>query len=332
MQTLIITVLGILRESVRVSLSLFKIMVPIIIGVKVLQEFDLIRYVALPLEPVMEMVGLPASMGLVWATAMINNLYGAMAVFVNLPPSQDLSTAQVTVLTTMMLVAHNLPIEIKIAQKSGTRFAFQLLTRVGGAVLLGWLLHLTYAGTGLLQNPSTILWTPDPQASGLLSWGWEQVQNLAMVFGIIVGLISFMRLITALRINALLISLMSPVLRMLGIGKEAGTITIIGMTMGLAYGGGLIIHEANSGKVGSKDVFFSLTLMGLSHSVIEDTLLMIAIGGHVSGLLGGRILFSLLFVGLLVHLVGKLDRSTVNRFFYPAPAAQDREKILQEPS
>ena len=35
-------------------------------------------------------------------------------------PGLDVTVAQATIMTTMMLVAHALPIEVKIAQKAGT--------------------------------------------------------------------------------------------------------------------------------------------------------------------------------------------------------------------
>ena len=309
---------GILRRSGRISLELYKIMIPIIIAVKIMQELGLIAWLALPLAPVMHVVGLPPEMGLVWATAMINNIYGSMIVFVSLAGQHDLSVAQVTVLCTMILVAHGLPVELQIARKSGPRIGFQALLRIGGALLLGWLLSRIYAWGGWLQDANVILWQPQPESEGLLAWGLGQVRNLAMIFVIIVALSSVMRVFTAIGLTGLCVRLLAPVLRVLGIGPEAGTLTIVGMVMGLAYGGGMIMHEAHSGKVEAKDIFYSLSLMGLSHSVFEDTLLMVVLGGHVSGLLWARVIFTLIVVALLVRMVTWLgDEFFYRRLFKP---------------
>ena len=35
-----------------------------------------------------------------------------------------------------------------------------------------------------------------------------------------------------------------------------------------------------------------MALMGLCHSLVEDTILMMLLGGHLSGILGGRVVFS----------------------------------------
>jgi spore maturation protein SpmB len=309
---------GILWRSGRISLELYKIMIPIIIVVKILQELGLIVWLAKPLAPVMQLVGLPGEMGLVWATALVNNIYGSMIVFVSLAGQHELSVAQVTVLGVMILVAHGLPVELQIVRKSGPRIGFQALLRIGGALTLGWLLSRIYAWGGWLQEASVILWQPRPESEGLLSWGLGQVQNLAMIFVIIVALSAVMRVFTAIGLTGLCVRLLAPVLRVLGIGSEAGTLTIVGMVMGLAYGGGMIMHEAHSGKVGSKDIFSSLSLMGLSHSVFEDTLLMVVIGGHVSGLLWARIIFTLVVIALLVRVVAWLgDDFFYRRLFKP---------------
>ena len=88
------------------------------------------------------------------------------------------------------------------------------------------------------------------------------------------------------------------------------------MTMGIAYGGGLIIHEARSGRLEKKDIFFALALMGLSHALIEDTLLMMALGGHISGLFLGRLIFSVIFIFFLVKLVSRLSQTAFEQHLF----------------
>ena len=308
----------ILRRSVGITLALYKIMIPIIIGVKILQELELISWLAMPLAPVMHLVGLPGEMGLVWATAMINNVYSGMIVFVSLAGHHDLSVAQVTVLCTMILLAHSLPIELQVVGKSGPRMGFQALLRIGGALVLGWLLSKVYAMGGWLQEPSVLMWHPDPESGSLAVWAagagqepghglrHDHVSQRAHARAVGPG------------ITDLCVRLLSPVLRLLGIGPEAGTLTIVGMVMGLSYGGGLIMHEAHSGRVPPKDIFSSLSLMSLSHSVFEDTFLMAVLGGHSSGLLLARVAFTMIVVAALVRLVAWLgDGFFYRRLFRP---------------
>jgi hypothetical protein len=85
--------------------------------------------------------------------------------------------------------------------------------------------------------------------------------------------------------------------------RRAAPITVVGMIMGIGYGGALIIRETNTGKLGREEVFNSMALMGLCHGLVEDTLIMAAIGGKFGGILWGRIVFSLIVIYLLVRLL-----------------------------
>lgn len=302
-------------DATRVSLDLYKVMVPIIVAVKILQELDLIGLFALPLSPLMGLVGLPDSMGLVWATGLLNNIYSALLVFAALGPAAGVTVAQCTVLCTMLLIAHNLPVECKVAQKCGPSLWGQVLARIIGALACGWLLHQAYSLTGTLGEANRILWTPAAAPQGILPWALGEARNLAAVFCIILGLMLAMRILTALRITALLDALLRPVLRAMGIGPEASMVTVVGLALGLTYGSGLIIHESRAGRIGRRDVFYAVTLLGLSHALIEDTMLMVLMGAHASGIFWGRLAFSLAALFLLVRFTRNLPQDRFERMF-----------------
>lgn len=56
--------------------------------------------------------------------------------------------------------------------------------------------------------------------------------------------------------------------------------------------------------------------MCLCHSLIEDTLFIMAFGGHYSGLLIGRFLFALVVMMGLGQIVHRLPTSTFRRFLF----------------
>lgn len=310
------------RDALRTSAELFKIIVPISIATRFLQQWGVVDQVGLLLGPVMELVGLPGPIGLVWATAMITNLYGGMVVFASLAPDLHLSVAQVTVLTSMMLVAHGLPVELRIAQKAGTRFRAMAVIRIGGALLLGWLLHLTYQATGSLQQANQALWNPPAVDPAWTAWAVAELRNMLAIFLIILSLMVLLRVLKKIGISDLMTKLLEPVLALLGMGRAAAPLTIIGMTLGLSYGGGLIIREAQTGVLSKKDIFASIALMGLCHGLIEDTLLMMLLGGHISGVFWGRLIFSLLAIYLLSKLIGLLPNAVFERYLVrPTPPA-----------
>ncbi len=308
------TIRELFLDALRASGELFKIIIPISIATRFLQQWGVVDQIGVLLEPVMELVGLPGQLGLVWATAMVTSIYGGMVVFASVAPGLDLTVAQVTVLGAMILVAHGLPVELRIAQKAGTRFRAMAVIRIGGALLLGWILHLGYQFSGTLQQTNHALWKPDAIEPTWSAWVIAEVRTMVMIFFIILGLMIFLRVLKKLGISDLMTRLLEPILALLGMGREAAPITIIGMTLGLSYGGGLIIQEAQSGRLSKQDVFSSVALMGLCHSIFEDTVLLMVLGAHVSGIFWGRLLFSLLAVFLLARLIKVLPQSVFDRY------------------
>ncbi len=294
-------------------------MIPIIIIVKIIEELGGIEFIGIVLAPIMEIVGLPASMGLVWATTLISNIYGGMIIYVTMAIEQPLTVAQVTVLGAMMLYAHALPIELRIAQKAGVRVLYLFLLRVVGALLLGFLLHQLYSLGGYLDTPSTALFKPEVSTdSSLMGWAILQVETLFKVFLVIIVLVIFLRLLKLSGIEKLMSWLLKPVLKVLGLSERTTSITIVGITLGIVYGGSLLINEAKSGRVTKMDVFGSLTLLALCHSIIEDTLLIMLLGADITGALYFRVLFALLLTAILVRLTNILSEKTINRFLiYP---------------
>lgn len=313
-----ISLLHVVRElivsALQTSLMLFKIIVPISILTRLLQQLGIVDYFGIILGPVMELVGLPGQIGLVWATAMITNIYGGMVVFASLAPGLDLTVAQVSVLGTMILVAHSLPVEGLIAQKAGTRLRATLLIRVMGALLIGWILHLVYQLTGALQQTNQALWNPLLFEQTWSAWLLAELRNMFYIFLIILTLMAVLKIMKKLGVSDLMTRLLAPVLNILGISREAAPVAIIGMTLGLGYGGGLIIQEARTGNLSRRDLFASVTLMGLCHSIFEDTLLMMVLGAHLSGIFWARLIFSLLVIYLLVKLIRKLPDKILVRY------------------
>jgi len=315
---------GIFKSSTHLSLTLFKLMIPIIIVIKILEQFGFIEVLSDGLSPVMELLGLPGAMGLVWATTLVTNLYGGLVVYASLAADFPLTVAQVTVLSTLMLIAHALPIEAGVARKAGVNFGMTLLLRTGMAILAGALLNQLYQSTGTLQQPAQLLWSAQPSNAGIGNWLYEQVINLLLIYAIVFVLVLLLDLLQRGGIIQAINRMLRPVLHVLGIGREAETITLVGLTLGLSYGGALLIHEAQAGHIKPRDVLFSISLLGLSHSLIEDTLLMMLIGADLSGILLGRVVFTLVIILLMVKLVQRCSEPLMSRYLVRSVATGGR--------
>ncbi|MFT2110625.1 hypothetical protein [Marinomonas sp. 2405UD68-3] len=306
---------GLWKEIFGVTWTLYKIMIPIIIMIKIVEELGGIVLLSQWLSPVMALVGLPSEMGLVWAATIVTNLYAGLVVFMSI--DAELTVAQVSVLGTLLLLAHSLPLETAVAKKAGVGIVITLMVRLGGSLLMAWALHQIYQEGDLLNYPAEAIWqhvpTHDPS---YITWAVDQLKSLAMIFVVIAVLITFLRLLKWLGIEKLMAIVLKPILSILGISRDATNLTIIGITLGLSFGGGLLINEAKRGHISPRDIFVSMMLLSLLHSLIEDTLLILLIGANFTTIFWGRIVFSLLVVSLLVLVIKRIDECVCLKYFY----------------
>jgi hypothetical protein len=299
--------------------ALVKIMVPILLIVRAIELLGWIELLGELIQPLMGMVGLPGETGLVWMANMFGNIYAGMAVFYQLGLAGQLTIAQVSVLGTLMLLAHSLPIEVMIARATGVSVWFTLLLRIGGALVLGSILNVVYSSFSLLQEPAPLLWQPTITSSNWSDWLNTQGQTLVAAFLIIAGLTLLIRVLRFIGVEKIIHALLSPVLRILGISVKATNIMIVGLTLGISFGGGLLIKEARSGKVDAKDIFLTMAFLGLCHSLIEDTLLILLLGADLTTALGVRLVFSLIIIVVLARIANRISIQK-QRWFYKLPS------------
>ena len=291
-------------------------MIPISILVKILQETGLIVYIGKGLAPLMSVMGLPGEMGLVWASTMIGNMYAGIIVYFSM--GIDLTVAQISVLATIILIAHTLPIELAITHKAGVKAGAAFLFRFLLGFVAGVILFQIYNIFNLYQNIPTGIEkiVSISEKASLGTWALGELKNYAIIFCYITGLIIIMDILKRIGVIEIINRLFSPVLKFLGIGKEVIPITVIGMTLGLAYGGGLIINEVKQTQLQPRNVLYALMLMSLFHSIIEDSLLMIAIGASISGVFVFRFVFTLIIMYLFVKITKSWSEAKMAKWFY----------------
>jgi len=295
--------------------TLIKILIPVSIIVKILDYFGVINLIGEYLSSTMGLVGLPGEFGFVWATTMITNIYGGLLVFIQLSLTNTYSVAQVTILGCMMLIAHTLPVEARIAQKAGVRLWFTLSLRIFGAFVFGFILNIIFTVFNLFNENSIIIWKPENVDPTLMNLLLNELRYYFIIFLIILGLVTLMKILKETGAIERLNKILKPALEFIGMSKNAAPITIIGMTLGIAYGGGLIIQEAKSKLVSKKDAFLSLSLMGLTHSIIEDTILILSIGASIFGILLGKALFTIVVIVILIKCINRLSLKTFEKYF-----------------
>ncbi len=299
-----------LQEIIDVTIPLYKILIPFIFIIKFLEEVGIVQIITKTFEPLVGLIGLPSELGIIWVTAIVVNIYAALILFVNLLPYLDVTVAQVTVLTVAILICHNLLIESAISKSAGVSFLFTSIYRFISAFIICFILNLIYSKLNYLNEPFTSSFTVELPEPGLWFWLKDQTLYLFYIFIIIVVLITILEILKLIGVESFLKKILVPPLRFFGISESAMNIIIVGMTIGLQFGGGILIKEVNSGRIDKQSVFLSVLLINLVHAVIEDSLLMLAVGGHYSGVFFARIIF-----GLLISLLMLKIYKNFNLFF-----------------
>lgn len=295
---------SLIMRSWRIFVALAKIMIPIMIIVRVLDQYGFSEAIGEFIGPALAIVGLPAEAGIVWAAALVSSLYGGVAAMITLAPTMDLNVGQMSVLASMMLFAHGLPIEQAIVHKAGANFLITCFLRILAAILYGIIAFMVISHFEILQEPMSIGWLPDGLNSTSWSeWTYATVKSLALIFLIVVALMMLMDGVEKTGIDKVISIILAPIHKVMGIRRELAPITTVGLLMGLTFGGGLLIERSKNGSITKRELFLTLSFLSLFHAVIEDTLLMIALGADIWVILVARGVFSVIFIAILARIL-----------------------------
>lgn len=312
------------RQAVGLYWLLVKIVLPVMVLTRLAVEAGLIEILAPLLAPLMTLMGLPPELGFAWVTCLLVGIWAGAAAAFAVVPIESLTAAQVTIFASLMLFTHALPIEQRICQKAGPGIWATSMLRLVGAVVYGMILYHIHRATGWLSEPAQALWVPAGTDPSWAAFARDAAETLGWMFVILLGLVILLRIMEVSGITRRLNVLLSPLLRLTGISRDATPLTMVGLLLGLSYGGGLIIQQARQGHLKPRDVFLSVSLMGLSHSLIEDTLVVVSMGADLMAVLVGRVVFSLLVVAVLARALAFVSDARFFRYLFSRPVAAEQ--------
>lgn len=266
------------REGVRKALPtvawLLSLMVPISLAVTILSWTGALSWAAQGLVPVFQLVGLPAETAVAFLTAVFLNIYSGIAAMSSVP----LTDRQVTILAMVMLISHNFPIEGAVQKKTGSSLAGMLALRLVASLLAAYVLNL------ILPAGDVAARTRGVNVGGLAFWpmlaAWavSTAWLVGKVALIVVGLMILQGMLKEFGIIAILSRPLQPILWLLGLPRKTAFLWIVANTIGLAYGSAVIIEETAQGQIEPRDVELLNRSIAICHSLLEDTLLFVAIG------------------------------------------------------
>jgi len=272
---------------------LLKIILPVSLLVRLLDFYGLLTLMAGLLDPVFVYLGLPGSTAIVFITSIFLPLYAPLAIIT----SMSIGLRELTILALMCQISHNLPVESAIQAKTGTPFWTVTALRITMSIVVGLVLNLILPqdmGTPAFIRTEVMAVT---SLSGvLLLWLKSSLQVMLLISVIVFSLNLLYRLLDVYRLIPKLSRGVEPLLRFFGLPASTAFLWLIGYIVGLAYGGALMMDQMRDGKVNRTDANLLNYHLAMSHSVLEDNLLFVALGVSLWWILGVRFVIAWIVV------------------------------------
>lgn len=289
------------------------VMAPVMLLVYLADRLGVVAWVGRVLAPAMALLDLPPDAGIIWATTALSGMYAGIGALATLSGGLHLTVAQMSALAAMMLFAHNLPTEQAIVRRAGASALITGGLRVAAALSYGagvaWVCKLG----GWLQQPVSFAWLSARSAAeagtpDFLPWLLATGRALLMIWAIICVLVVVLDAFERSGITHWLTRLLSPVLRASGVDERAAPMTTAGMLVGLTYGGALVIDATSRERYSRRTLLLALCWLALFHSLLEDTLLVVALGADLWIILVLRGAVTLAIMAALAALTGPRTR------------------------
>ncbi len=264
------------RRGLQGYVWMLKILVPVSLATAVLDHSGLVGKMNVLIEPAMGLLSLPPEAALPVVIGVLAGVYACIAAMAVLPLSLD----QMTLVTVFVLIAHNLPQEGLIQAKSGINFFKTTLVRLAVAILtcvvVAWVMGA--------ENGRTLAAAPGglPAAStwGGFVWGWmtDTLRLCLKILPVIIGVMILIELMKAFNLIDGCVRLLGPILKLMGLERRTGVLWLTGALFGLAYGGAVIVEQAQELNLDPLEIEKLQLSIGINHSMIEDPLIFMSLG------------------------------------------------------
>ena len=280
------------KPTIKTTLWLLKIMIPISFAVCLAQYFGLIEWCAGWLNPLFCHIGLPGASSIAFLTGATSTTYAALAVML----SMELTLRQATIIAIMVLICHALPLECTVNKKVGSKPFRMGFLRICGALLAAVYLNLVLPE---LSDPFSALPLSSAEASlieVLMGWLISSMKLIIMIFAIIYALMFIQRFMEKFGLMQKLTKPLEPLMQFFGLPRNAAYLWLVGNVLGISYGSAVMLQLEEEGKITRQEADEVNYHLIMNHSMLEDTLVFATAGVSALWILSTRLLFAFVLV------------------------------------
>ena len=271
---------------------LLKIILPISLAVSFLQYWGIIAQIAFLLAPIFSLIGLPGESAIVFISSIFLSLYAPIAIIATLV----LDIREITILALMCLISHNMIVETAIQKKTGSSAIIMFLLRIFASFVGAYLLNLLLPGhlgvSEVTQKQVVFTNTAEMLLNWVISAGWLSLKITLIVS----GLMMLQSILKEFNILSVLSRSFSPLMRVMGLSNDSSFLWFVAQTLGLTYGSAVMIEEVDRNEISPENADLLNYHIAINHSLLEDTLLFVAIGVPASWIIVPRFVLAIIVV------------------------------------
>ena len=280
-------------QGMKTALWLLKLTIPVSLGVFLLNFIGILNIIAQWLSPLFKMIGLSGQASVVLITSIFTNIYSVIAVMATL----DIGYREGTILAVMCLISHALIVETAIQKKTGSSPVRMVLTRLSASFIAAWLLNLLLPGESVSGAENTIGISGD-FLPAITNWATSMLMTTLKIVVLVNLLLILQKILNEFNLIKWILKPFTPLLKLMGLPVNTGFLWMVAYTLGLSYGGAIMISQSEEGKLNKDDADLLNHHIAISHSQLEDTLLFVAVGYSFGILFFTRMLLSIVYVWL----------------------------------
>jgi hypothetical protein len=283
---------------------LLKLIIPISLGVSLLQYWGIIAQFAIFLAPVFSILGLPGESAVVFISSIFLPLYGPIAIISTL----SMEIRAITILAIICLISHNLIVETAIQKKTGSSAIAIFLVRIISSFVAAYILNLIlpeHLGTSHALQKSIIYTDIYSMLSNwIVNAGWLSLK-IALI---ITGLMILQNILKEFKVLNFLSKVFAPLMRSMGLQNDSSFLWLVAQTLGLTYGSAVMMEEIEKNEITKSSANLLNYHIAINHSLLEDTLLFVAIGVPAGWIIAPRFIIAIIVVWS-IRLVTKYRKS-----------------------